>query len=155
MIKNDPISRTILILKNKIEDLYGNTHEVVLTPGDVLFYESSKFLHGRPKPFNGTWYSSIFVHYYPTDGWQDVNRLNEGHYAIPLDWSDHMRPEDKYETPLVMLGTSFKEPSCPNEWCRTQNSIKWRGPARDGVWIKPSPDFEEVPFHPKQYGDEL
>jgi hypothetical protein len=25
-----------------IEDLNGNTHEVVLTPGDILFYESSK-----------------------------------------------------------------------------------------------------------------
>jgi hypothetical protein len=25
-----------------IEDLNGRTHEVILTPGDILFYESSK-----------------------------------------------------------------------------------------------------------------
>jgi hypothetical protein len=28
-----------------IEDLMGNTHEVILTPGDILFYESSKVSH--------------------------------------------------------------------------------------------------------------
>ena len=40
-----------------IEDLQGNTHEVILTSGDILFYESSKCFHGRPRKFNGTWYS--------------------------------------------------------------------------------------------------
>jgi len=52
-----------------IEDYHGNTHEVILTPGDMLFYESSKLWHGRPKRLNGSWYSSIFVHYYPKHGW--------------------------------------------------------------------------------------
>jgi prolyl 4-hydroxylase len=52
-----------------IEDYEGKTHEVVLTPGDLLFYESSKVWHGRPKRFNGSWYSSVFAHYYPTHGW--------------------------------------------------------------------------------------
>ncbi len=40
-----------------IEDLQGNTHEVILTSGDILFYESSKCFHGRPRKFHGTWYS--------------------------------------------------------------------------------------------------
>ena len=136
-----------------IEDFHGRTHEVILAPGDILFYESSKCLHGRPKAFNGTWYSSIFVHYYPTDGWQNINRHMEGHYAIPVGWDINIRPEEKYATPLVMLGTSFKEPSCPNEWCRTENTIKWSGPAKEGYWIKPSPDLEEIPFEPKRYGE--
>jgi predicted 2-oxoglutarate/Fe(II)-dependent dioxygenase YbiX len=52
-----------------IEDFQGNTNEVILTSGDLLFYESSKCLHGRPKTFNGSWYSSIFVHYHPTGEW--------------------------------------------------------------------------------------
>jgi hypothetical protein len=130
-----------------IEDLHGNTHEVVLMPGDILFYESSKCLHGRPKMFNGSWYSSVFVHYYPTEGWQDVDHHLEGHYAIPVDWAKNIPAEEKKETPLVMVGTSFKEPSCPNEWCGTVDSIKWRGPGKDGVWIQPS--MEEIPFVPK------
>jgi len=48
-----------------IEDFLGRTHEVILAPGDILFYESSKCMHGRPKAFKGQWYSSIFIHYYP------------------------------------------------------------------------------------------
>ena len=48
-----------------IEDFHGNTHEVILTSGDLLFYESSKCFHGRPHRFKGSWYSSVFVHYYP------------------------------------------------------------------------------------------
>jgi len=53
-----------------IEDFQGNTNEVVLESGDMLFYESSKCLHGRPKKFKGKWYSSIFVHYYPAENWK-------------------------------------------------------------------------------------
>eukprot|EP01083_Nonionella_stella_P309172 1093872_1 len=30
-----------------IEDFRGNTNQVYLEPGDVLFYESSKCFHGR------------------------------------------------------------------------------------------------------------
>jgi hypothetical protein len=44
-----------------IEDFQGNTNEVVLESGDMLFYESSKCFHGRPHYFKGSWYSSIFV----------------------------------------------------------------------------------------------
>ena len=39
-----------------IEDFQGRTHEVILTPGDILFYESSKCFHGRPRRLNGEWY---------------------------------------------------------------------------------------------------
>ena len=46
-----------------IEDYRGNTHEVTLTPGDLLFYESAKCWHGRPRRLNGSWYSSVFSHY--------------------------------------------------------------------------------------------
>jgi len=54
-----------------IEDFQGNTNEVVLESGDMLFYESSKCLHGRPKKFNGSWYTSVFTHYYPaTQEWK-------------------------------------------------------------------------------------
>jgi hypothetical protein len=128
-------------------DLHGNTHEVILTPGDILFYESSKCLHGRPKMFNGSWYSSIFVHYFPTYGWQQTDHVMEGHYAIPVDWDEDIPAEERISTPLVMLGTSFKEPSCPNAWCRGEHTIKWSGPAKAGVWI--APNMEEIPFEPR------
>jgi len=64
-----------------IEDFNGNTHEVTLKSGDMLFYESSKCFHGRPRRLNGSWYSSIFVHYYPKHGWYEKNHALESHYS--------------------------------------------------------------------------
>lgn len=40
-----------------IEDYKGNINEVILEKGDVLLYESSKLFHGRPRRFEGEWYT--------------------------------------------------------------------------------------------------
>lgn len=40
------------------------------------------------------------------------------------------------------------EPSCPNEWCATQHSIRWSGPAKHGYWT--APNFQQYPFEPKK-----
>ena len=45
-------------------------HEVVLEPGQMLLYESAVCSHGRPTPFRGRSYCSIFLHYKPVDGWE-------------------------------------------------------------------------------------
>ncbi|KAL7569909.1 hypothetical protein ACA910_008573 [Epithemia clementina (nom. ined.)] len=137
-----------------IEDLKGQTHEVILTPGDMLFYESSKCWHGRPKPFRGTWYTSLFVHYYPSDGWFGQNHKNEAHYAVPPQWINPPPAEKRY-TKLEMRGTGIAEPDCPNQWCRSMESIKWSGPGEEGFWIAPT--GEKYPFHPKHvdYKEEL
>ena len=39
--------------------------EVDLQPGEMLFYESAKCAHGRPRKMKGRWYSSLFMHYAP------------------------------------------------------------------------------------------
>jgi hypothetical protein len=124
-----------------IEDFQGNTNEVILEAGDMLFYESSKCLHGRPHYFKGSWYSSIFVHYYPV-GWDGAERVMETHYAVPPFWSrdpvfeekDDNEEED-YVEELVMVGTSMKEPECENVWCALKDSVKWYGPGIEGVTI--------------------
>ena len=128
-----------------IEDFHGNTHEVILTSGDLLLYESSKCLHGRPHRFKGSWYSSVFVHYYPKYGWDDVDHTLEKHYAVPPEWNKD--PTTQYEIPLKMVGTGMVEPTCPNEWCQTKYSKKWSGPGKEGILV--TPGGEEVPFHPK------
>ena len=128
-----------------IEDFQGNTNEVILESGDMLFYESSKCLHGRPHKFKGSWYSSIFVHYYPV-GWDTQNRKLEMDYAVPPHW----RGEPEWETnfnKLEMRGTSMKEPDCPNVWCASINTVKWQGPAIEGKVITagwPNPNKEEL-----------
>jgi hypothetical protein len=122
-----------------------DTHEVVLKSGDILFYESSKVFHGRPRKFNGSWYSSVFVHYYPKYGWKENDHTTEKHYAIPPIWKDN--PAHHFEIPLQMSGTGIKEPTCPNNWCQSEHSIRWSGPAKDGYWTAPTQ--EKFPFHPK------
>jgi hypothetical protein len=150
-----------------IEDYHGRTHEVILTPGDMLFYESSKCFHGRPKKFNGSWYSSVFVHYYPLHGWAELDHKMEAHYAIPPQWNKPVvrssssssgddDGEQQHEYPkLKMVGTSMIEPDCPNEWCRTMDTVKWSGPGEAGVWIALT--LERYPFEPQEvvWNDEL
>jgi len=128
-----------------IEDYHGNTHEVILTSGDMLFYESSKVFHGRPRRFKGSWYSSVFVHYYPKYGWKDKDHMLDRHFAVPPSWGEP--PKHHFEVPLKMLGTGMKEPSCPNEWCQSEYTIK-RGaePVEHGVWIAPT--GEKFEFNP-------
>mmetsp|Transcript_24222 Transcript_24222/g.38908 ORF Transcript_24222/g.38908 Transcript_24222/m.38908 type:complete len:193 (+) Transcript_24222:72-650(+) len=83
-----------------IEDTQGRVHEVALEPGQLLFYESSKLLHGRPRRFNGKWYTSIFTHYYPK-GW--TKSTQEVMRTIPPSWND--APEDNGEPRLTVVGT--------------------------------------------------
>jgi hypothetical protein len=137
-----------------IEDFHGRTHEVTLTPGDILFYESSKCFHGRPRPFNGSWYTSVFVHYYPAEDWIDQPHDLNTHYAIPLEWGEEPPEEKKYDA-LEMVGTTMREPNCPNYWCNTvKETVKWSGPAEDGILILP--DMERIPFLPgSSISDEL
>ena len=127
-----------------IEDLQGNTHEVILTSGDLVFYESSKVFHGRPHTFKGTWYSSVFVHFYPT-GYQETFDENGPVYSIPPHWEK--QPEHHDEVPLQMHQTGFEEPTCPNGWCASQDTIKWEGPAETGFWT--APNGHKFPFEPK------
>lgn len=48
-----------------IEDHFYRKHEVTLKPGEVLYYESVKLLHGRPIPLNGVSFANIFCHFMP------------------------------------------------------------------------------------------
>jgi hypothetical protein len=113
-----------------IEDLHGYTNEVLLEPGDILFYESSKCFHGRPKKFIGSWYTSVFVHFYPRDGWIETDHKLENHFAVPPVWNV-IPPEGTKET-LEMIGTSMREPACSDGWCDLKDAVKWQGPGVEG-----------------------
>ena len=55
----------------EIYDLADRLHEVVMEPGDIVYYESAKCLHGRNTPLNGEFYVNLFAHYRPVgdDRW--------------------------------------------------------------------------------------
>jgi hypothetical protein len=108
--------------------MYTNfcTHSIRFL-GDMLLYESSKCFHGRPKRYNGKWYSSLFTHYYPKDWDADKTSL-DAHYRIPPAWN--VVPDKIVEglDTLVVTDTSFKEPECEHEWCPMKNAIKSKSP---------------------------
>ena len=123
-----------------IEDYSGTTNEVYLESGDMLFYESSKCLHGRTTTFHGSWYTSIFVHYRPKYDWDMNKPKREIHYAVPPNWQNndrYMVEEGENLDDLVVIGTGFKEPSCEGNWCALKHSRKWYGPAKAGIVIDP------------------
>ncbi len=48
-----------------IEDSAGKRQDVVLEPGEMLFYEGARLRHGRPYPLCGSSYAGIYLHYRP------------------------------------------------------------------------------------------
>jgi hypothetical protein len=133
-----------------IEDFHGRTHEITLTPGDMLFYESSKCFHGRPRPFNGSWYTSVFAHYYPVGDWSEQPHALDAHYAVPPEYRNDPIGVRNYDA-LEMIATAMCEPHCPNYWCNTvRDRVKWSGPAEDGMLMLP--DMSRIPFSPRRKG---
>jgi len=50
-----------------MEDVDGNASQVVIEPGEFVFYEGMRLAHGRPYPLDGEFYAGIFVHYQPAE----------------------------------------------------------------------------------------
>merc|ERR1711953_669722 len=120
-----------------IEGFDGNTAEVSLESGDMLFYESSKCLHGRPRKFNGRFYSSLFIHYYPAD-WEGDKLLYDTHHRIPPSWQDQTYVSNQVEH-LKVIETAVTEPTCKDTWCAlNKGTIKFSGPVEVGTYTDAS-----------------
>ena len=51
----------------EVQDHQDRLHEVIMRPGDIVYYESAKCLHGRNRPLTGdnAYYVNLFTHYRP------------------------------------------------------------------------------------------
>jgi|688.fasta_scaffold140418_1 prolyl 4-hydroxylase len=56
-----------------IEDHHFRPNEIEMEYGDVVFYESSTCLHGRPTPFDGYYYRNMYIHFKP-EKWEEYIR---------------------------------------------------------------------------------
>ena len=54
-----------------IQDNRGEDHEVILRPGEMIWYESARLIHGRQRPLRGHHYDNVFIHYKPRGLWYD------------------------------------------------------------------------------------
>lgn len=48
-----------------IEDNFYRRHNILLAPGEVVYYEGGRLAHGRPEPLEGDLYANIFCHFKP------------------------------------------------------------------------------------------
>ena len=75
-----------------IKDLEsGEFVDVPQRPGEIVFYESAKCLHGRPEPFRGEGYVNLFAHYRPKGRPEWYHEQNPDDY-VPLDRAPDRRP---------------------------------------------------------------
>lgn len=49
----------------EVYDFADRLHEVEMNPGDIVYYESARCLHGRMQPLEGAYYVNLFAHYRP------------------------------------------------------------------------------------------
>ena len=52
-----------------ILDNRGAPHALRLRPGEMVWYESARLLHGRPDTLDGEYFDNLFIHYKPTHLW--------------------------------------------------------------------------------------
>lgn len=55
-----------------IESIDGEVNQIDLEPGELIFYEGTRLVHGRPYPLDGDYYAGVFVHYRPADEGTEV-----------------------------------------------------------------------------------
>jgi prolyl 4-hydroxylase len=76
--KNTHVISAIIHLEDKadtpwplyIEDHRFKSHQITMEYGDVIFYESTTCLHGRPTPFEGDSHKNMYIHFKP-ERWND------------------------------------------------------------------------------------
>jgi len=122
----------------EIEDHDGHLHAVNLEPGQMLFYESAKCLHGRMQTFKGKYYGSIFLHYKPVDPkiWSyTVDQIIEN---IPPHW--------RYGTDSAEGKGSRWAGACVTVDSRTADGAPAR--TRRGKVVQYTEPHNYPPFHP-------
>lgn len=60
----------------EIYDHADRLHEVEMSEGDIVYYESARCLHGRMQPLEGAFYVNLFAHYRPVGDPQWFTRPN-------------------------------------------------------------------------------
>ena len=81
----------------EVDDMAGTVHDAVLEPGQLVYYESARCLHGRTKLFQGEYFVNFFAHYRPKgdpDWFRDLHAgepksfklVNDGLEDVTVSW---------------------------------------------------------------------
>ena len=81
----------------EVDDMAGTVHDAILEPGQLVYYESARCLHGRTKLFQGEYFVNFFAHYRPKgdpDWFRDLHAgepksfklVNDGLEDVAVSW---------------------------------------------------------------------
>ena len=57
--------KRIVSISLSLKDHDGEDHSIMMSPGDIIWYESASVIHGRPYPLRGRSYDNVFAHFKP------------------------------------------------------------------------------------------
>ena len=55
---------------------------VFLAPGEMVWYESARLLHGRPEVLEGDYYDNLFIHFVPTHWYPADLQVGQSSYRV-------------------------------------------------------------------------
>ncbi|KAL3939400.1 MAG: hypothetical protein SGBAC_005868 [Bacillariaceae sp.] len=135
----------------EVYDHGGRLHEVVMEPGDVVYYESAKNLHGRNRPLKGKngYYVNLFTHYRPfqdgDDWWRNMEAQPRSPPVMEVEGDCHL---DK--TKLQTLEQQLGHVECDDKRLGTNISPEMAKAfdAKDLIawWEYTAPNNEEAAF---------
>jgi len=105
-----------------IEGYDGKTVAVDLLPGQMLFYESAKCFHGRPRPMKGNFYTSLFIHYAPVD-YNGEKIVERAAAAFGRERYHTVLTQDNKYAEVQLKGTGWYNPACPDNWCDLSQEV--------------------------------
>lgn len=92
----------------EIFDHNDRLHEVLMEPGEIVYYESAKNLHSRNRPLNGEYYVNLFTHYRPIqdgDTWYEKSNPMEVPYPLlTVEGECRLEPVETTKTDSGQLG---------------------------------------------------
>jgi len=131
----------------EVYDHADRLHEVVMEPGDIVYYESAKCLHSRNTPLESGTYINLFTHYRPVDDPEWYRRANpEGTPSQLLDVGNCKLTGkiDQYSQGAVTCDKSAIGPHLSPTMFKANNSADlfqwWKrvGPEDDGTVLDTS-----------------
>lgn len=127
----------------EVYDHADRLHEVVMEPGDIVYYESAKALHGRNTPLAGGFYTNLFTHYRPIGDPQWYEKENPPGTPEPL--------LDVGKCELVGKANEYSVGAvkCDNDEIGPHLSPKMftatSGEDLYNLWLSVGPSFDEEP----------
>lgn len=137
----------------EVYDHADRLHEVAMEPGDIVYYESAKALHGRNAPLAGGYYANVFTHYRPIGDPQWYEKANPEGTPEPLidvGKCELVGKADEYSKGAVKCENPAIGPHLSPKMITATG-----GEDLYHLWLSVGPDFDDVEEEAEEQNEEL